>query len=123
MAIVISGLDKRIEILRGGVLIGPASINFADAETSLPEALYVKLQPFAAKPADWSAVLIAGSQTTAPSRLLGEIQIPAPISNELNKLLVPGTLLITAPGSLTPDNRSATSFVGVQASGDSTPSR
>jgi hypothetical protein len=68
-------------------------------------------------------VLIAGSQTTAPSRLLGEIQIPAPISNELNKLLVPGTLLITTPGSLTPDNRSATSFVGVQASGDSTPSR
>ena len=123
LAIVISGLDKRIEILRGGVLIGQASISFADAETSLPEALYVKLQPSAAKPADWSAVLIAGSQTTAPSRLLGEIQIPAPISNELNKLLVPGTLLITTPGSLTPDNRSATSFVGVQASGDSTPSR
>jgi L,D-transpeptidase catalytic domain len=55
VAIVISGLDKRIEILRGGVLIGQASISFADAETSLPEAFYVKLQPSAAKPADWSA--------------------------------------------------------------------
>ena len=48
VAIVISGLDKRIEILRGGVLIGQASISFADAETSLPEALYVELQPSAA---------------------------------------------------------------------------
>jgi hypothetical protein len=120
VAIVIGGLDKRIEILRGGVLIGQAPISFADPNTSLPEALYVKLQPLSGKPSpDWSAVLIVGSQTTSPSQL-GEIQVPAPISNELNKLLVPGTLLITTPGSLTPDNRSATNFVGVEASGDST---
>jgi L,D-transpeptidase catalytic domain len=122
-AIVISGLDKRIEILRGGVLIGQAPISFVDPKTSLPEALYVKLQPSPGKPApDWSAVLIAGSQTTSPSQLLGEIQVPAPISNELSKLLVPGTLLITTPGSLTPENRSATNFVGVQASAGSNPS-
>ena len=119
VAIVIGGLDKRIEILRGGVLIGQAPISFADPNTSLPEALYIKLQPLPGKPSpDWSAVLIAGSQTTSPSQL-GGIQVPAPISNELNKLLVPGTLLITTPGSLTPDNRSATNFVGVEASGDS----
>lgn len=119
VAIVIGGLDKRIEILRGGVLIGQAPISFADPNTSLPEALYVKLQPLPGKPSpDWSAVLIVGSQTTSPPQL-GEIQVPAPISNELNKLLVPGTLLITTPGSLTPDNRSATNFVGVEASGDS----
>jgi L,D-transpeptidase catalytic domain len=123
VAIVISELDKRIEILRGGVLIGQAPISLAEPETSLPEALYVKLQPNPGKPSpDWSAVLIAGSQTTTPSQLLGEIQVPAPISNELNKLLVPGTLLITTPGSLTPDNRSATNFVGVQASAGSSPS-
>jgi L,D-transpeptidase catalytic domain len=123
VAIVISGLDKRIEILRGGVLIGQAPINFANPETSLPEALYVKLQPSPGKPSpDWSAVLIAGSQTISPSQLLGGIQIPAPISRKLSKLLVPGTLLITTPDSLTPDNRSATNFVGVQASVSSTPS-
>ena len=123
VAIVISGLDKRIEILRGGVLIGQAPINFANPETSLPEALYVKLQPSPGKPSpDWSAVLIRGSQTTSPSQVLGEIQVPAPISNELNKLLVPGTLLITTPASLTPDNRSATNFVGVEASADPSPS-
>jgi hypothetical protein len=123
VAIVISELDKRIEILRGGVLIGQAPISLAEPETSLPEALYVKLQasPGKASP-DWSAVLIAGSQTTSPSQLLGEIQVPAPISNELNKLLVPGTLLITTHDSLTPDNRSATNFVGVQASAGSSPS-
>jgi hypothetical protein len=67
-------------------------------------------------------VLIAGSQTTSPSQVLGEIQVPAPIGNELNKLLVPGTLLITTPASLTPDNRSATNFVGVEASADPSPS-
>ena len=123
MAIVISGLDKRIEILRGGVLIGQAPISLAEPEISLPEALYVKLQPSPGKASpDWSAVLIAGSQITSPSQLLGEIQVPAPISNELNKLLVPGTLLITTPDSLTPDNRSATNFVGVQASAGSSPS-
>ena len=123
VAIVISGLDKRIEILRGGVLIGQAPINFANPETSLPEALYVKLQPSPGKTSpDWSAVLIAGSQTTSPSQVLVEIQVPAPISNELNKLLVPGTLLITTPASLSPDNRSATNFVGVEASADPSPS-
>ena len=123
VAIVISGLDKRIEILRGGILIGQAPITFANSETSLPEALYVKLQPSPGKSSpDWSAVLIAGSETASPSQLLGRIQIPAPISNELNKLLVPGTLLITTPNSLTSDNRSATNFVGVQASSESSPS-
>ena len=123
VAIVISGLDERIEILRGGILIGQAPISFANPKTSLPEALYVKLQPSPGKASpDWSAVLIAGSQTTSPSQLLGEIQVPAPISNELNKLLVPGTLLITTPASLSPDNRSATNFVGVEASADPSPS-
>jgi hypothetical protein len=123
VAIVISGLDKRIEILRGGVLIGQAPISLAEPEISLPEALYVELQPSPGKASpDWSAVLIAGSQTTSPSQLLGEIQVPAPTSNELSKLLVPGTLLITTPDSLTPDNRSATNFVGVQASAGSSPS-
>ena len=67
MAIVISGLDKRIEILRGGVLIGQAPISLADAETSLPEALYVKLQPSPGKASpDWSAVLIAGLANNRP---------------------------------------------------------
>jgi L,D-transpeptidase catalytic domain len=122
VAIVVSGLDKRIEVLRGGVLIGQAPINFRGANTSLTEALYLKLQPSAGKaPADWSAVLIEGSQTIPASEVLAEIQIPAPLGAELNKLLVPGTLLITTPDSLTPDNRSATSFVGIQASG-ATPS-
>jgi L,D-transpeptidase catalytic domain len=77
VAIVISELDKRIEILRGGVLIGQASISLAEPETSLPEALYVKLQPNPGKPSpDWSAVLTAGSPTTTPSQLLGRFKFP-----------------------------------------------
>lgn len=123
VAIVVSGLDKRIEVLRGGIPIGQAAISFADPNTSLAEAVYLKLQPGPDNSSqDWSAVLIAGPQTSSASEVLGEIHVPPPLGTELNKLLVPGTLLITTPGSLKPDNRSATTFVGVQASDGSSPS-
>jgi L,D-transpeptidase catalytic domain len=90
VAIVISGSDKRIEVLRGGVLIGQAPISFRDPKTSLTEALYLKLQPTPSKASvNWSAVLIEGSQRTSASEVLGEIQIPAPLGAELNKLLFP----------------------------------
>jgi hypothetical protein len=36
-------------------------------------------------------------------------------SSELKKLIAPGTLLITTPGSLSPDNRFSTDFIGIQA--------
>ena len=120
---VVSGLDKRIEVLRGGIPIGQAAISFADPNTSLAEAVYLKLQP-------GSGQLFPGlergadrcPQTSSASEVLGEIHVPPPLGTELNKLLVPGTLLITTPGSLKPDNRSATTFVGVQASNGSSPS-
>jgi len=121
VAIIISGADKRIEILRGGILIGQGPISFADPAASLPEALYVKLQPIAGKPSpDWSAVLVAGSQPASATQLLSKLQLPPAIGNGLNELLVPGTLLITTPGPLSPENRSATDFVGIQASDAST---
>ncbi len=70
VAIVISGSDKRIEILRSGVLIGQAPINFADPNTALPEALYLKLQPLPGKPSlDWSA---------AHRRLADNFAVPTP---------------------------------------------
>jgi hypothetical protein len=115
VAIVISGADKRIEILRAGVLIGQAPVSFADSSASLPEALFIKLQPAPEKP-DWSAVLMAGSEEASAPQMLSTLQLPPPIGNEVKKLLVPGTLLITTPGSLSPENRSATNFVGIQSS-------
>jgi hypothetical protein len=117
VAIVLSGADKRIEILRGGVLIGQAPVALSDSDAALPEALFVKLlAPKGNASPDWSAVLIAGPQgVSAPSQLLSKLQVPPPIGNELKKLLVPGTLLITTPGSLSPGNRSGRDFVGIQA--------
>ncbi len=115
VAIVISGADKRIEILRAGVLIGQAPVSFADSSASLPEALFVKLQPAPGKP-DWSAVFMADSEEVSAPQMLSTLQLPPPIGTEVKKLLVPGTLLITTPGSLSPENRSATNFVGIQAS-------
>jgi hypothetical protein len=115
IAIVISGADKRIEILRAGVLIGQAPVSFADSSASLPEALFLKLQPGPGKP-DWSAVLMVGSQDASAPQILSTLQLPPPIGNEMKKLFVPGTLLITTPDSLSPESRSATNFVGVQAS-------
>ena len=50
VAIVVSGADKRLEILRGGILIGRSPCPLADTDTSLPEALYVKLQPLKENP-------------------------------------------------------------------------
>ena len=63
-----------------------------------------------------ASVLMAGSQPSSSASPLAQVQIPAPIGNELQKLLVPGTLVITTPGSLTPEKRSVSDFVGVQAS-------
>lgn len=70
VAIVISGADKRVEILRNGVLIGQGPVSFADPSAPLPEALYVKLQPIAGKPSsDWSAVLLrARNKPLRPKR-------------------------------------------------------
>jgi L,D-transpeptidase catalytic domain len=122
VAIVISGLDKRMEILRGGILIGQAPVTFSDPNASLPEALYVKLQPLPGQPSsDWSTVLIAGSQTASAPRLLAKLQLPPAFASDFNKLLVPGTLLITTPRSLTPENRSAANFVGIESSESSSP--
>ena len=115
VAIVISGADKRMEILRGGVLIGQAPISFADSSASLPEALFVKLQPVPGKP-DWSTVLVAGSQESAAAQPLAALQLPPAFRTELKELLVPGTLVITTPSPLSPANRSPTDFVGIQAS-------
>lgn len=122
VAIVVSGADKRLEILRGGILIGRSPVSLPDTNAPLPEALYIKLQPLNenASP-DWSTVLMAGSQPPSSPSPLAQVQIPAPISNELQKLLVPGTLVITTPGSLTPEKRSGAGFIGVQAN-DASPS-
>jgi hypothetical protein len=61
--IVLSGADKRIEILRGGVLIGQAPAVLSDSEAALPEALCLKLLPTKGNASpDWSAVLIAGPE-------------------------------------------------------------
>ncbi|HEY5812350.1 MAG TPA: L,D-transpeptidase family protein [Terrimicrobiaceae bacterium] len=122
VALVISGTDKRIEILRGGILIGQGPVAFTDSNSQLPEAIYLKLAPLSGKPSpDWSAVDISGAQTSAP-QILSQIQLPQPLASELKKLIVPGTLLITTPGTVTPGNRSATDFVGVQASDPHPPS-
>jgi len=116
VAIVISGADKRIEILRGGILIGQAPVSFADPNSPLPEAIYLKLAPVPGKPSpDWSAVDIASAQKEGAPQLLSQLQLPPTIASELKKLIAPGTLLITTPGSLSPDNRSSTDFVGIQA--------
>ena len=69
VAIVISGLDKRIEILRGGVLIGQAPINFARpgdliAGGSLREAATISRQTF------------AGLECGAHRRLANNLPIP-----------------------------------------------
>jgi hypothetical protein len=67
-------------------------------------------------------VLVAGSQQASAPQTLSKLQLPPTIANELNKLLVPGTLLITTPGSLSPQNRSAMNFMGIQASDSSSQS-
>ena len=71
VAIVISGLDKRIEILRGGVLIGQAPINFAEpgdliAGGSLPKTATISRQTF------------AGLECGAHRRLANNLPFPAP---------------------------------------------
>ena len=122
VAIIISGADKRIEILRGGTLIGQGPVTFAEPNEPLSEALYVKLQSIVGKAApDWIAVLVAGTPS-ASAPVLSKLGLPSAIDNGLDKLMVPGTLLITTPGSLTSANRSATDFVGIQA-GDSPPAQ
>jgi len=77
VAVIVSGADKRIEILRGGILIGQGPVSFADPAASLPEALYVKLQPVPGKPSpDWSVVLVAGLQPASATQLLSKLQLP-----------------------------------------------
>ncbi len=116
VAIVISGADKRIEILRAGILIGQAPASFTDPNSLLPEAIYLKLAPVAGKPSpDWSAVVIATAQKADAPQILSQLQLPPPIDSELKKLFAPGTLLITTQGSLSPDKRSSTDFVALQA--------
>ena len=100
VAIIISGADKRIEILRGGTLIGQGPVTFAEPNEPLSEALYVKLQSIVGKAApDWIAVLVAGTPS-ASAPVLSKLGLPSAIDNGLDKLMVPGTLLITTPGSL-----------------------
>jgi hypothetical protein len=116
VAIVISGADKRIEILRGGILIGQAPASFTDPNSLLPEAIYLKLAPVPGKPSpDWSTVVIATAQKADAPQILSQLQLPPAIDSELKKLIVPGTLLITTQGSLSPDKRSSTDFVAMQA--------
>ncbi|MBJ7392570.1 MAG: hypothetical protein JHC85_13450 [Chthoniobacterales bacterium] len=60
-------------------------------------------------------MVFATAQKADAPQILSQLQLPPPIDSELKKLIAPGTLLITTQGSLSPDKRSSTDFVALQA--------
>lgn len=121
LAIVISGKDRAVHVLRNGVQIGQCPVALAPVEGALPRGAFVMLSkvdqgesPFVpgAPRHHWVTVSL---DRAAPEEALWafahSLHLPRNFARALYGELQPGTLLLFTPDGFHPDHRSEPGFV------------
>lgn len=121
LAIVLSGGDREIHVLRNGVHIGRAPVELPGGGGTLPAAVFVMLDSFAegesphvpgARRRAWALVSLEGNTMEEEMRMIGDrMRMPVEFARAVYEQLQPGALLVVTPEVLSPEKRSAADFV------------
>lgn len=123
VAVVVSQADGKVEVLRGGVVIGSGPVVFPPGVT-VSEAVYLKLANGGwGKSTQWVTVDVgSGTASTFAQLNATGIKIDPALVAKMKGILKPGSLVLTTAGSLSADKRSAPDVVGL-ASAPSAPAK
>jgi hypothetical protein len=99
LSIVVSAADKRLIVLRNGVLIGSAPIGI---EGSIATPSAYTLEAVDDRGAHWLKLPLPGQSTAPPARSAAEarLQMPEAFRRSLTTLLAPGATVVVAADSL-----------------------
>lgn len=116
VAVVVSQADGRVEVLRGGVLIGSGPVVFP-AGIKVSEAVYLKLTKGGwGKPAQWVTVDVGSGTAPTFAQLRGSgLKIDPALVAKMKGIMKPGSLVLTTAGSLAVSKRSGPGFVGISS--------
>lgn len=116
VAVVVSQADGKVEVLRGGVLIGSGSVGFP-AGTTLSEAVYLKLASGGwGKRAQWVTVDVGSGTAPTWSQLKATgIKIDPALVAKMKGIMKPGALVVTTASPLAASKRSGPGFVGISS--------
>lgn len=100
VSIVISAADRRVAVLRNGILIGSAPVTIG---TSLGRTTAYVLQSDDGGVRHWLRVALPGqSGDDAAEDLRGRIQVPDSFRQSVEEILAPGTTVVLTTDSLNP---------------------
>lgn len=121
LALIISGADREIHVLRNGVQIGRGPVGLPAGGAALPSAVFVMLDSFAegdsphvpgARRRAWALVSLEEGTMAEEMQLIGDhMRLPVDLSRSVYDQLQPGTLLVVTPEPLSPEKRSGADFV------------
>ena len=126
VTIFVSGKHEKVEIFRGGALIGSAPLKFSDPGIKLPTAVMLLLEDkvearkdkdaavatAAAPKTHWATLSTSGKADASKlADVLGaNVALPAGFGDRVHELITPGTLIVTTPEEVKAETRSAADF-------------
>ncbi len=116
VAVVLSQADGKVEVLRGGVLIGSGPVVFPPG-VKVSEAVYLKLAKSSwGKPAQWVTVDVGSGTAPTFAQLKGSgVKIDPGLVAKMKGIMKPGSLVLTTSSPLTAAKRSDPGFVGISS--------
>ncbi|MEP4079408.1 L,D-transpeptidase family protein [Haloferula sp.] len=135
VSIFVSGRHERVEVFRGGVLIGKAPLSLKDPSLQLPTAVMMLLEdkvdpakeeevPGAAvkvtqEPlhSHWATLSTSGKEDASKlaEKIKANLVLPLGFAQRLHLLMKPGTLMVTTPEEVKADTRTDGGFHIVNA--------
>lgn len=136
VTVFLSGKHEKVEVFRGGVLIGTAPLKLSDPTAKLPTAVMLLLEDkpepdkdaakdgTSALPANpgpakthWATLSTSGSEDASNLAELvsSNLVLPLGFAQRLHQVIEPGTLLVTTPEEMTVETRSADDFHVISA--------
>ena len=97
VSIVISAADRRLVVLRNGVVIGRAPVVVDGAITRA--SAFVMRQVQGSEP-DWLRIALPGQGAEAPSDLRGRIHVSEEVRQKVRSVLQPGTTVVVTADTL-----------------------
>jgi lipoprotein-anchoring transpeptidase ErfK/SrfK len=129
VTIFVSGKHEKVEVFRGGVLIGSAPLKLRDPSVKLPTAVTLLLEdkvvtktdkkgeaaaPAVATPptSHWATLSTSGKGDASKlaDQLKANVVLPSGFGERVHALAGPGTLIVTTPEEVTAETRTKGDF-------------
>lgn len=98
VSIVISATDRRLVVLRNGIVIGRAPVTI---DGSITRTSAFVLRSSSASEQTWLRIGLPGQEAEAGSELRGRIHVPDDFRRSVESILRPGTTVVVTQDSLT----------------------